>query len=60
MSETGHGSDVRSLRTQARYDAEAGEFVLHTPDETARKDWIGCAARHARVAVVFAQLDVAG
>ncbi len=60
MSEIGHGSDVRSLRTQARYDAEAGEFVLHTPDETARKDWIGGAALHARVAVVFAQLDVAG
>ncbi|MCW2601164.1 MAG: mmgC3 [Frankiales bacterium] len=60
MSESGHGSDVRSIRTQARYDAEAGEFVLHTPDETARKDWIGNAARHARLAAVFAQLDVAG
>jgi acyl-CoA oxidase len=60
MSESGHGSDVRSIRTQARYDAEAGEFVLHTPDETARKDWIGNAARHARMAAVFAQLDVAG
>ena len=60
MSESGHGSDVRSIRTQARYDADAQEFVLHTPDETARKDWIGSAARHARVAAVFAQLDVAG
>lgn len=60
MSESGHGSDVRSIRTQARYDADAGEFVLHTPDETAQKDWIGSAARHARVAAVFAQLDVAG
>jgi acyl-CoA oxidase len=60
MSESGHGSDVRSIRTQARYDAEAGEFVIHTPDESARKDWIGSAARHARMAAVFAQLDVAG
>jgi acyl-CoA oxidase len=60
MSESGHGSDVRGLRTQARYDAGAQEFVLHTPDEDARKDWIGNAARHGRVAVVFAQLDVAG
>ena len=60
MSESGHGSDVRSIRTQARFDVEAGEFVLHTPDEDARKDWIGNAARHARLAVVFAQLDVAG
>ncbi len=60
MSESGHGSDVRSIRTQARYDVDAQEFVLHTPDETARKDWIGNAARHARVAAVFAQLDVGG
>jgi acyl-CoA oxidase len=60
MSESGHGSDVRSIRTQARYDAAAQEFVLHTPDDDARKDWIGNAARHGRVAVVFAQLDVAG
>jgi acyl-CoA oxidase len=27
MSESGHGSDVRSIRTQARYDAAAQEFV---------------------------------
>ena len=60
MSESGHGSDVRSIRTQARYDAASGEFVIHTPDDTARKDWIGNAARHARMAAVFAQLDVAG
>lgn len=51
---------MRSIRTQARYDADAQEFVIHTPDETARKDWIGNAARHARLAAVFAQLDVAG
>ena len=60
MSESGHGSDVRSIRTQARYDVAAQEFVLHTPDDEARKDWIGNAARHGRIAVVFAQLDVAG
>ncbi len=60
MSESGHGSDVRSIRTQARYDAAAQEFVLHTPDDDARKDWIGNAARHGRLAAVFAQLDVAG
>jgi acyl-CoA oxidase len=60
MSESGHGSDVRSIRTQARFDAAAQEFVLHTPDDDARKDWIGNAAWHGRVAVVFSQLDVAG
>jgi acyl-CoA oxidase len=60
MSESGHGSDVRNIRTVARYDEGAAQFVLHTPDEQSRKDWIGNAARHGRMAVVFAQLDVAG
>jgi acyl-CoA oxidase len=60
MSESGHGSDVRSIRTIARYDAGDQEFVIHTPAEENRKDWIGNAARHGRMAVVFAQLDVAG
>ncbi|MEU3016866.1 acyl-CoA dehydrogenase [Nocardiopsis sp. NPDC007018] len=56
MTETGHGSDVQRLRTTATYDPEAGEFVVHTPDEAARKDYIGNAARDGRMAVVFAQL----
>ncbi|MDQ6648777.1 MAG: acyl-CoA dehydrogenase family protein [Actinomycetota bacterium] len=60
MTETGHGSDVRRMGTAARYDAEAGDFVLCTPDASARKDYIGNAARHGRLAVVFAQLEVAG
>jgi hypothetical protein len=41
MTETGHGSDVQSLGTVAVYDAESGDFVLDTPDEHARKDYIG-------------------
>jgi acyl-CoA oxidase len=60
MTETGHGSNVQALGTVARYDAEAQEFVITTPDESARKDYIGNAAEHARMAVVFAQLEVAG
>ena len=56
MTETGHGSDVQSLRTTATYDAAQQAFVLHTPDEDARKDYIGNAARDGRMAVVFAQL----
>jgi acyl-CoA oxidase len=57
MSETGHGSNVADLRTVARFDPTRGDFVLHTPDPLARKDWIGNAARHGRMAVVFAQLE---
>jgi acyl-CoA oxidase len=60
MSELGHGSNVRDVETVARYDAARGEFVVHTPSELARKEWIGNAARHARMATVFAQLEVDG
>ncbi len=60
MTETGHGSNVQALRTTATYDADAGEFVLNTPDPDARKDYIGNAARHGRMAAVFAQLVVGG
>ncbi|WP_055601571.1 acyl-CoA dehydrogenase family protein [Streptomyces aureus] len=60
MTETGHGSNVQALGTVARYDATRQEFVLTTPGDQARKDYIGNAARHAELAVVFAQLEVAG
>jgi acyl-CoA oxidase len=60
MTESGHGSDVQRLRTRAVYDRDSEEFVIDTPDESARKDYIGNAARHGRMAVVFAQLDVDG
>ncbi len=60
MTETGHGSDVAQLRTTADYDPGSGEFVVDTPDESARKDYIGNAARDGRMAVVFAQLRTGG
>ena len=58
MTETGHGSNVHELGTVARYDAQTEEFVVHTPHESARKDYIGNAAQHGRLATVFAQLEV--
>ena len=48
------------LGTTATYDADAGEFVVHTPDAAARKDYIGNAARDGGMAAVFAQLVVGG
>jgi acyl-CoA oxidase len=60
MTETGHGSNVQQVGTTATYDPDAQEFVVHTPDDLARKDYIGNAAEDGRMAVVFAQLFVDG
>jgi acyl-CoA oxidase len=60
MTETGHGSNVQQLATTATYDPDTHEFVVHTPDDAARKDYIGNAARDGRMAAVFAQLIVGG
>ena len=60
MTESGHGSDVQHLRTTATYDPATREFVIHTPEPGARKDYIGGAARDARMAAVFAQLVTGG
>ncbi len=60
MTESGHGSDVQELETTATYDAATSEFVVHSPTPSARKDYIGGAAQHARMAAVFAQLVIDG
>jgi acyl-CoA oxidase len=60
MTETGHGSDVASLRTTATFDPASDEWVICTPDRAARKEYIGNAARDGRMAVVFAQLITQG
>jgi len=56
MTETGHGSDVQSVHTTATYDPATDELVIDTPTESARKDYIGNAARDGRMAAVFVQL----
>jgi acyl-CoA oxidase len=60
MTETGHGSNVQALRTVAAHDPDTDELVVTTPDDDARKDYIGNAALHGELAVVFAQLEVRG
>jgi len=60
MTETGHGSDVQSVHTTATYDPGTGEFVIDTPTASARKDYIGNAARDGRMAAVFVQLYSGG
>ena len=61
MTETGHGSNVQAARARPRPTTRPpSEFVIHTPDDDARKDYIGNAARDGRMAAVFAQLIVGG
>ena len=60
MTEHGHGSNVAALKTVATYDPAGDEFVIETTREDAYKDYIGNAAEHGELAVVFAQLVVAG
>ena len=60
MTETGHGSNVQAIGTVATYDVETGEFEITTRGEESSKDYIGNAAAHGELAVVFAQLEVGG
>ncbi|WP_148613568.1 acyl-CoA dehydrogenase [Nocardioides rubriscoriae] len=60
MTETGHGSNVQALGTVATYDLATQEFVVTSTRSDAWKDYIGNAAAHGEMAVVFAQLVVGG
>ena len=60
MTEAGHGSNVQQVETTATYDPEAGEFVVHSPTNSAAKEYIGNAACDGRLAVVFGQVVVGG
>jgi len=60
MTETGHGSNVKGLETTATYQHSTRSFVIHTPHEQAKKEYIGNAAVHGQMATVFAKLIVEG
>lgn len=60
MTERGHGSNVAGIETTAVYDPATQEFIVNTPVDQAHKEYIGNAAKHGRMAVVFAQLEVGG
>ncbi|MCU0397246.1 MAG: acyl-CoA dehydrogenase family protein [Cyclobacteriaceae bacterium] len=60
MTETNHGSNVRGIETTATYDHNTQTFTIHTPNENARKEYIGNAALHGRMATVFAKLILDG
>ncbi|KAL9113886.1 MAG: hypothetical protein Q9227_002020 [Pyrenula ochraceoflavens] len=56
QTEMGHGSNVRGLELEARWDHITKEFVLHSPTITASKFWNGALGRTANHAIVVAQL----
>lgn len=60
MTETGHGSNVRGIETTATYDHASKSFVIHTPNELAKKEYIGNAAVHGQMGTTFAKLILDG
>ena len=60
LTELGYGNNAVEMKTTATYDQDTSEFVIHTPDPTARKYWITNGAVHAHYCVVFARLIVKG
>ena len=59
MTETGHGSNVRGIKTTATYNLKQDNITIHTPGKNDNKEYIGNAL-HGSMATVFAQLIVGG
>lgn len=59
MTETGHGSNVRGVKTTATYNKKTDSLIIHTPGTNDNKEFIGNAL-HSKIASVFAQLIVDG
>lgn len=59
MTETGHGSNVRGIKTTATYDPATDSIIVDTPGKNDNKEYIGNAL-HSKMATVFAQLIVDG
>lgn len=59
MTETGHGSNVRGIKTTATFEKSSDSIIIHTPGKNDNKEYIGNAL-HSKMATVFAQLIVNG
>ncbi|KAI8333898.1 hypothetical protein BC941DRAFT_495711 [Chlamydoabsidia padenii] len=60
QTELGHGSNVQGLRTTATLDTNTDEFIIHTPDLTAAKWWVGGLGISSSHCALQAQLMIDG
>jgi len=60
LSELGYGNNAIEMETEATYDSDTDEFIVHSPTVLSQKYWITNGACHAHYCVVFAQLTVKG
>ncbi|EPQ25666.1 uncharacterized protein PFL1_06738 [Pseudozyma flocculosa PF-1] len=60
QTELAHGSNLSALRTTATLDTATDEWVIHTPEPSAGKTWIGGSGLTATHGVVMANLVIAG
>ncbi|KAJ9054991.1 hypothetical protein DSO57_1017564 [Entomophthora muscae] len=60
LTELGYGNNAIEMETTAVYDQATQEFVINSPSTKSQKFWITNGARHAKYAIVFAQLEVSG
>lgn len=56
QTEMGHGSNVKGIELEAKWDPETKEFILHSPSLTSSKWWPGSLGRTANHSIVVAQL----
>ncbi|KPI39969.1 Peroxisomal acyl-coenzyme A oxidase 1 [Cyphellophora attinorum] len=56
QTELGHGSNVKGIECEARWDPRSKQFTIHSPTLTASKWWNGALGRTANHAIVVAQL----
>ncbi|KAI9295516.1 acyl-CoA oxidase [Neoconidiobolus thromboides FSU 785] len=60
LTELGYGNNAIEMETTSVYDEKTQEFIIHSPSTKSQKFWITNGAKHAKYAIVFAQLEVKG